>query len=303
MSDLAGGAYSDHSIESGAIGLVEAPSARGRLPALDRLAVLRIALVLAGIAGAVMVVADRAGWMSAPSHGTQQAEVDSWDGQGTDAAGEFSAIGDNVDEAGSIGGILKPPQATPTPIVHVVAAGESLLEIAANYGVHADIIARANDLWDPNRLRVGQTITIPVPGYLAAATKADESGEIRFWWPLQGEITTYFGEKERYYIGGAHTGLDIAANIGVPVRAAAPGKVVQAWKRPDNVGWHLVIDHGNGWSTLYGHLSKFLVDEGDKVERGQVIGAAGDTGFSFGPHLHFEIRRWGVPLDPLKYLP
>jgi murein DD-endopeptidase MepM/ murein hydrolase activator NlpD len=123
------------------------------------------------------------------------------------------------------------------------------------------------------------------------------------WWPLQGEITTEFGEANSYYIGGAHTGIDIAGDTGAAVRAAAAGKVAVAWKRSDNIGWHIVLNHGGGWSTLYGHLSKFFVEEGDSVERGEVIGAVGDTGFSFGPHLHLELRHWGVLLDPLDHLP
>jgi LysM repeat protein len=205
----------------------------------------------------------------------------------------------------SLGLLLKTPQPepTPTPVLHTVVAGENLLGIAAEYGVKADLIAKANDLWDPNRLRIGQVLLIPPPQRFAYPVGKETPGELRLWWPLQGEITTYFGEKESYYIGGAHTGIDIAANVGDPVRAAAAGKVVVAWKRTDNVGWHIVLDHGNGYSTLYGHLSKFLVEEGDLVEQGQVIGAAGDTGFSFGPHLHFVLRQWGTPIDPLEHLP
>ncbi len=268
------------------------------LSALRGFSLPKIALLVVGVVAAAVLVATRAGWMPGLNAGVQQRGLGQQGNAEAISTGESPAMGDDALKAS-----VKAPRPTPTPIVHVVSAGESLLEIAANYGVSADLIARANDLWDPNRLKIGQTLVIPSPGYVVAASETEELGEMRFWWPLQGEITTYFGEKEGYYIGGAHTGIDIAANIGAPVRAAAAGKVVVALKQADNLGWHIVLDHGDGWSTVYGHLSRFAVDEGDSVERGQVIGSVGDTGFSFGPHLHFEVRRWGTPVDPLKYLP
>jgi murein DD-endopeptidase MepM/ murein hydrolase activator NlpD len=94
-----------------------------------------------------------------------------------------------------------------------------------------------------------------------------------------------------------HTGLDIAAVWGSPVLAASDGRVIYA-------GWFggygkiVVIDHGQGISTLYGHLSQWLVPSGNEVHRGQVIARVGNTGFSTGPHIHFEIRINGTPVDP-----
>jgi murein DD-endopeptidase MepM/ murein hydrolase activator NlpD len=87
------------------------------------------------------------------------------------------------------------------------------------------------------------------------------------------------------------------------VRAAAAGTVVIAAKLSYGYGWRIKIDHGGGYSTLYAHLSSFSVGEGDRIARGQVIGAVGRTGLATGPHLHFEILVNGQPVDPLKLLP
>ncbi|MBI2955569.1 MAG: peptidoglycan DD-metalloendopeptidase family protein [Chloroflexi bacterium] len=303
MSNGDGEALGRAITESEIPGLSSGVDAAFRLSALRKLPRLTIALLIVGIVGVVMLVVDRAGWPLRQDEGFRQADVASSPISEKQDAVEPSTIVSDVEAAEISRAIVEVPRPTPTPIVHVVSDGESLLEIAGNYGVRADLVARANDLWDPNMLRVGQKLIIPGPEFLAASARLEKAGELRMWWPLQGEITTYFGEKEGYYIGGSHTGMDVAANHGAPVRAAETGRVVLAIAQSDNLGWHLVVDHGDGWSTLYGHLSRFLVDQGDKVERGQVIGAAGDTGFSLGPHLHFEVRRWGTPLDPLKYLP
>ena len=115
-------------------------------------------------------------------------------------------------------------------------------------------------------------------------------------WPLGGAITQRFGEN-------GHSGLDIAGPIGAPVKSAAPGTVVVAAKLSTGYGWRIMIDHGGGYSSLYAHLSAFSVAEGDRVARGQVIGAVGATGIATGPHLHFEMRVNGQPNDPLKFLP
>lgn len=114
-------------------------------------------------------------------------------------------------------------------------------------------------------------------------------------WPVSGVITQRFGEN-------GHLGLDIAAATGTPVRAAAAGRVVVAAKLDYGYGWRIVIDHGD-YTTLYAHLSAINVSEGDRVGRGQVIGAVGATGKATGPHLHFEVGIDGRPVDPQRYLP
>ena len=103
--------------------------------------------------------------------------------------------------------------------------------------------------------------------------------------------------------GHFHSGLDLAAPAGTAVRAAAGGVVVLSHADAGGYGLHLVLDHGGGLTTLYGHLLSTAVRHGDLVGAGQVIGAVGSTGNSTGPHLHFEVRAAGQPVDPGSRLP
>jgi murein DD-endopeptidase MepM/ murein hydrolase activator NlpD len=117
-----------------------------------------------------------------------------------------------------------------------------------------------------------------------------------FIWPVQGVITSPFGMRW----GRMHEGIDIAAPIGTAIHAAASGIVIYAgWM--GGYGNLVVIDHGNGLATAYGHQSAIYATPGH-VEQGQVIGAVGSTGHSTGPHCHFEVRVNGVPVDPMRYL-
>ena len=100
-----------------------------------------------------------------------------------------------------------------------------------------------------------------------------------------------------------HAGLDIAAPWGAPVRAAAAGRVAVATRAGGAYGTLVVIDHGDGLRTVYAHLSQLNVDPGESVERGELLGLVGSTGFSTGPHLHFEVLRNGALRDPIAYLP
>jgi murein DD-endopeptidase MepM/ murein hydrolase activator NlpD len=115
--------------------------------------------------------------------------------------------------------------------------------------------------------------------------------------PTRGTMTSRFGTRW----GRRHTGIDIASKIGTPIKAAQGGKVVfSGWK--GNYGKLVMLDHGNGYKTYYGHCSSLLVKKGDIVKRGQLIAKVGNTGRSTGPHVHFEVRKNNVPLNPLKYV-
>ena len=118
-----------------------------------------------------------------------------------------------------------------------------------------------------------------------------------FIWPVVGPVTSPFGMRW----GRMHDGIDIAASSGTPIHAAASGTVIYAgWM--EGYGNLVVIDHGNGLSTAYGHQSSIAVGNGQAVAQGQTIGYVGTTGHSTGPHLHFEVRVNGAPVDPLGYL-
>ena len=120
-------------------------------------------------------------------------------------------------------------------------------------------------------------------------------------WPLKGYVTREFyttgGEKSDLY----HPGMDIAARRNTPVQTSAEGIVVTSgWD--ETFGYQVTIDHGFGIQTLYGHNSRNIVKEGDRVVRGQTVAFVGNTGESSAPHLHFEVKKNGVPVDPRNYL-
>ncbi len=122
-------------------------------------------------------------------------------------------------------------------------------------------------------------------------------------WPVEGRVTSSFGEREDPFNGeGAfHSGIDIATSYGSAVHAPAEGVVVSAGFG-SGYGREVVIDHGHGVTTIYGHLSGFSVVAGEHVTRGQVIAYVGDSGRSTGPHLHYEVRIHDQPVNPHKYL-
>jgi murein DD-endopeptidase MepM/ murein hydrolase activator NlpD len=122
-------------------------------------------------------------------------------------------------------------------------------------------------------------------------------------WPVRGLVTSPFGTRESPYGEGRemHPGIDISAGYGIPVTATGNGEVAFAG-RDGGYGGLVVIDHGGRLQTLYGHLSKLYVREGQQVRRGQAIGAVGATGRATGAHLHYEVRMDGSPVDPRRYL-
>ena len=138
-----------------------------------------------------------------------------------------------------------------------------------------------------------------IRGQLAAAQGATDTtpSSQGLIWPVSGPVTSPFG----YRWGRLHAGIDIGVPYGTPIHAAASGTVVLAgWT--GGYGNYTCIDHGGGMATCYGHQSSYAVSGGAQVSQGQVIGYVGNTGHSFGAHLHFEVRINGNPVDPLGYL-
>ncbi|MCJ2187872.1 LysM peptidoglycan-binding domain-containing protein [Novosphingobium beihaiensis] len=200
---------------------------------------------------------------------------------------------------------------------HAVVPGDTGFSLAMKYGVPWEQIATANNLDPAAPLKTGENLLIPtllnppqtgvskldpvpVPETPAAAPPSAPAPAktARFGWPVSGPIRRGYATGSNY-----HDGLDIKAAKGTMVRAAAAGTVKFAGKEKDQFGNLVVIDHGNGWYTAYGFLSRITVKEGAKVAAGERIGLVGSTGLAKGSELHFEVRQDGKPVDPLEELP
>jgi murein DD-endopeptidase MepM/ murein hydrolase activator NlpD len=203
--------------------------------------------------------------------------------------------------------IAASPAVPPPQTLHIVRAGETLWNIARRHGTAVETLVRLNGLSDPDRLQPDQRIRLPaaaaaplqkrsVPGRRAIAPAAALRPRWQQW-PSRGIITSRFGLRGRRH----HHGIDIAAPVGTPIYAVQAGRV-QFVGRMGGYGLLVILDHGGGLTTWYGHASRVLVAVGDEIRRGQVIAAVGTTGNVTGPNVHFEVRRNDVPLDPLKFL-
>src|SRR5216684_3073211 len=200
--------------------------------------------------------------------------------------------------------------AVPAKAIVTVQTGQTLWAIAQAHGVTVDAIVEANALPNGDLIRPGQQLVMPygvteVPARVALSNRLRSVVSIAttFMWPARGRITSGFGFRTHPVFGTRemHTGIDIGAPLGAPVVSSREGKVIWA-------GWYggygllVRVDHGSGLITAYSHLSKISVKVGQILHPGDLIGRVGSTGFSTGPHLLFEIRIHGRPLDPLKYL-
>ena len=163
-------------------------------------------------------------------------------------------------------------------------------ELASTRKQEQEWVAEANALAAADARVRGQLATVQGP--------TDSTPSARgLIWPVSGPVTSPFG----YRWGRLHAGIDIGAGYGTPIHAAAAGTVVLAsWN--GGYGNYTCVDHGGGLATCYAHQSSYAVSAGANVSQGQVIGYVGNTGHSFGPHLHFEVRINGSPVDPLGYL-
>lgn len=208
--------------------------------------------------------------------------------------------------------MIKPGQIVKIPpvtgVVHKVVSGENIYTIAKKYSTEAQKIVNFpfNDFADLETfaLTAGQILYVPDgmieeekpkigPKFLAQI-QAGVKGSSNFIWPTSGIIT----QNPVWY----HMGLDIANPSMPAVLASDTGTVIYADCLNWGYGCHIIIDHGNGYQTLYGHLSGINVSAGQAVSQGQRIGVMGSSGRSSGTHLHFEIRSGGGLLNPLNFL-
>ncbi len=199
-----------------------------------------------------------------------------------------------------------------TGVSHAVKSGDSLASVAKKYSAEEQAIMDFpfNDVPDDFSLKIGQLLIVPdgsppeviapkpKPQYLAQGPSSpaySAPGGGTFIWPTGGSITQYFA----WY----HPGVDIANRTAPGVSASDGGRVIVAgWPDSSGYGNRVIIDHGNGYTSLYAHLSNIYVSPGDSVSRGQLIGQMGSTGRSTGKHLHLEIHFKGVAINPLAIL-
>lgn len=192
-------------------------------------------------------------------------------------------------------------------VLHTVNKDDTLASIAKEYkvDVSAIITYEHNHLEEPYTLEVGQKVMVPggkkpyiprvVYAYKGTIPETARRGTGKFGWPTSGVIT------QRYW--ARHRAIDVGAPKGTPIYAADSGYVAMAGWSKSGYGYYIVINHGNGFETLYAHLSWYYIEAGQSVNKGQLIGRIGSTGWSTGPHLHFEIRHQEVQRNPFVYLP
>jgi murein DD-endopeptidase MepM/ murein hydrolase activator NlpD len=227
----------------------------------------------------------------------------------------------------------RPAPSAETPVgrtVHVVRAGDSLSRIALRYSVTRKSLIDANRLEHPDRLRIGQRLVVPgihrtaagrpvqfidgvlengglllvragprrVPTRFYMASPGVDGQPFDFAWPVEGQVISPFGKRR----GGWHAGMDIKAELGTPILAAAPG-VVTSSGQERAYGRIVRIEHDSGFITVYAHNLENLVEVGDRVSAGTIIATVGRTGKASTPHLHFEVRHDGIVYNPLHLLP
>ena len=210
-------------------------------------------------------------------------------------------------------------------LVYHVTLGDTLSDIASYYQIDVQNVVGflPNDISSPDAVTEGMMLVlpggVPPPPPIPAAVEVVEStappqppaplpagpappSETGYAWPYYSSISTYFGEPRAT---GYHRGIDIDGfgNRGVPIGAAADGTVVLAAWDDWGLGYHVIVEHTDGSRTKYAHLSEIWVSQGQYVSQGDAVGTLGSTGYSTGPHLHFELWIGGVPVDPLLYLP
>jgi murein DD-endopeptidase MepM/ murein hydrolase activator NlpD len=193
-------------------------------------------------------------------------------------------------------------------VYHQVGGSDTVEKIAAAYKVEpAAIIGYPLNNLDPQnaQVTVGQWLVVPggtkpyvprtVVAYSGPVPQDASKGSGSFGWPVAGQITQNYWDR--------HRALDIGSWEGAPVLAADSGYVVAAGWDDSGFGRIVVIDHGNGFQSLYAHMQVYYVEVGDSVAKGQQIGEVGSTGNSTGPHLHFELHQSAVQRNPFGFLP
>lgn len=212
--------------------------------------------------------------------------------------------------------LIRPGQKLTIPptdgVLHAIVRGDTIAKIAQKYRADANKIKAFNNLESDSALTVGDAIMVPGGQIIytppksvytppkAVATSPNigpaVSSSGKMIWPSSCHYIT------QYYRGWIHTGVDIACDFGTTIYAADDGRVEKVVYAKNDYGYHIIIDHGSGKKTLYGHMSRIIVEPGQSIAKGEIIGFEGSTGRSTGPHLHFEVRLNGTRVNPLNYV-
>ena len=172
-------------------------------------------------------------------------------------------------------------------IYHTVKPGETLWRISKIYGVDLKALARANSVGDTNAIAGGQRLFIP-GAYQKAEYAEPPALNDSFIWPVSGAVIAFFGAK---IDNSRNKGIDIRIQEGAVVRASRSGRVVFCDNSFKGFGRTVILDHGDGYQTVYAYNSALLVNPGDTVGKNGVIARVGKTGRAKGPSLHFEVRK------------
>jgi lipoprotein NlpD len=200
----------------------------------------------------------------------------------------------------------------PAGLRHTVTRGDNLYRLGKAYGVSPEELVHANGIKDPDRIEVGQVIVIPhatrelpVEMITPERARADRPGPRElpggpspFLWPVSGVVSSDFGPRGASH----HDGIDISTPEGTPVRAARAGRVLYS-DTLRGYGKLIILEHEDGYATVYAHNRDNRARVGDQVRQGDPIASVGNTGTTSGANLHFEIRKDNVARNPLFYLP
>lgn len=212
--------------------------------------------------------------------------------------------------------MLKPGNCINVPtrkgVYYQVRKGDTLTRIAGRHGIQVKsivvhngiagkVIRPGQKLFLPDAVERKEEVTVAVKKKKASSTNI--AGMRNFIWPLRGRITSGFGNRTDPFYGQRqfHCGIDISANVGTPIKAAAAGRVIfSGWKA--GYGNCVILRHDRGFITVYAHNSKNLASVDSEVKQGELLAYSGMTGAVTGAHLHFEIRKYVNPLNPLRFL-
>jgi murein DD-endopeptidase MepM/ murein hydrolase activator NlpD len=183
---------------------------------------------------------------------------------------------------------------------YVVRRGDTLQTIARAWGVDLNAVLDANML-QSSVITVGQELFLP--GARMSATSLNRVLGSLLIYPVQGRISSWFGDRPDPFTGirNFHNGVDIVNRVGTPIQAAMAGRVADVGFNY-SYGYYVILQHSGGFQTLYGHMTRYVVARGQRIDQGQKIGELGTTGYSTGPHVHFSVFQNGQPVDPMRFL-